>query len=172
MENEELLHLFQEVNKLKHIKRKGWVLRNVAEPESVADHSYRTALIAMFLSDQQELDTEKVIKMALLHDIQEAIVGDITPVDEEYDDKAEIEEQAIQEMLAGYPEYIKIWQEFNAMASPEAKLVCDADKIEMLLQAQEYEGLGYEVSDFWEKYYNFTNRCKELHRIMKENRED
>lgn len=171
MDNKELLHLLKEVNKLKHIKRRGWVLRNIAEPESVADHSYRTALISMFLSDQEGLDTEKVMKMALLHDIQEAVVGDITPVDAEYKDKDEIELQAIKKMLADYPQYIKVWEEFNAMSSPEAKLVCDADKIEMLLQAQEYEELGYEVSDFWEKYYDFTNKCKELHRMLTSERE-
>ncbi len=201
----ELLHFFREVNKLKHIKRKGWVLRNIAEPESVADHSYMTALISMFLSDQEGLDTEKVIKMALLHDIQEAMVGDITPVDAEYEDKDEIERQAINEMLADYPEYIKLWKEFNAMASPEAKLVCDADKIEMfeehtvphtvwgtsgsphhrrkdtafrqeweeamassnmLLQAEEYEKMGNDVSDFWDNTCNLSEKCMELYKLI------
>ena len=64
---------------LKEIYRSGWIKAGVEEGETVADHSYGASVIAMALSDMEGLDTERVVKMSLLHDIAESIVGDITP---------------------------------------------------------------------------------------------
>jgi len=50
-------------------------------PESVADHAYCVAAIAMVLSDSKKLDSEKILKMAILHDLAESITGDLTPED-------------------------------------------------------------------------------------------
>jgi putative hydrolase of HD superfamily len=70
--------LMKHSGKLKELKRTGWVESGILEPESVADHSYRTTLLAMILSDQKGLDTLKTVKMALLHDLVESVTGDLT----------------------------------------------------------------------------------------------
>ncbi|MBI4213976.1 MAG: HD domain-containing protein [Chloroflexi bacterium] len=64
---------------LKRVKRQGWVDRDIPAPESVADHTYRTALLAWVLGEAAGLDTEHLIKLVLLHDLPEALAGDLTP---------------------------------------------------------------------------------------------
>jgi len=77
-----LVDFFNEVGKLKEMPRRGWVLRNVKNPESIAGHTFRTAIIAWLLGEQRRgLNIEKVIKMALIHDLCEIYAGDTTPYD-------------------------------------------------------------------------------------------
>uniref|UniRef100_I1JGU3 HD domain-containing protein n=1 Tax=Glycine max TaxID=3847 RepID=I1JGU3_SOYBN len=68
-------------HRLKATKRTGWVRKDVKNPESIADHMYRMSLMALIASDVPGVDRNKCIKMAIVHDIAEAIVGDITPLD-------------------------------------------------------------------------------------------
>jgi putative hydrolases of HD superfamily len=75
------IELLQKINKLKKLKRKGWVLKNVSNPESVAEHSFQTSIMVLLLADKFNLDKSKCIQMALIHDVCECIVGDITPHD-------------------------------------------------------------------------------------------
>jgi len=71
---------FQKVLELKNVPRQGWKEKlGIINPESVAEHSYSTAVISMILSDLEGLNTEKIIKMSLLHDLAESIIGDIIP---------------------------------------------------------------------------------------------
>jgi len=71
---------FQKILELKNIPRQGWKDKlDMDDVESVADHSYSTAIMSMVLSDLEGLDTEKIIRMALLHDLAESVIGDITP---------------------------------------------------------------------------------------------
>jgi putative hydrolase of HD superfamily len=74
------LAFFRICGKIKDQKRSGWVLRNVSNPESVGDHMYRMAMMTMLMNDVS-IDKTKCMKMALVHDLAEAIVGDITPHD-------------------------------------------------------------------------------------------
>ena len=76
-----LLHFFREAGKLKTLVRAGWTRKGVPAPESVAEHSFRMVLMAMVLGDRQDLDTLKLVKMCLIHDLPEVIAGDITPHD-------------------------------------------------------------------------------------------
>lgn len=135
---------------LKTTKRTGWVISGVSHPESIADHMYRMSLMAMIASFSNEsLDTNRCIKLALIHDLAEAKVGDITPhcgVSDEDKYKLELGTmEQIQSMLGpllGGDEIIELWKEYEEGASTEAKLLKDLDKIEMILQAQEYEAEG------------------------------
>ena len=75
-----LLDFFQKVLALKNIPRQGWKDKlQIDNVESVAEHTYSTAIMSMIYSDLHEFDTEKIIKMALLHDLAESITGDLTP---------------------------------------------------------------------------------------------
>ncbi|MCG2686220.1 HD domain-containing protein [Candidatus Parcubacteria bacterium] len=79
---QDLINFFTKVGQLKKIKRTGWVLRGVREPESIADHSFRLALMAWIFGQGKQLDIPRVIKMALVHDLCEVFAGDATPYDE------------------------------------------------------------------------------------------
>uniref|UniRef100_A0A8D9FJ28 HD domain-containing protein 2 n=1 Tax=Cacopsylla melanoneura TaxID=428564 RepID=A0A8D9FJ28_9HEMI len=68
-----------EMGKLKHIKRTGWVLRNVNDPETISGHMYRMAVMTFLLEDNNELNRTRCMELALLHDMAECIVGDLTP---------------------------------------------------------------------------------------------
>lgn len=131
---------------LKTTKRKGWVNHGIKGPESIADHMYRMALMALVAGDVPGLNRERCIKIALVHDIAEAIVGDITPSDGvPKEEKSRREQAALNEMcevLGGgmrADEIKELWLEYENNSSLEANLVKDFDKVEMILQALEYE---------------------------------
>ncbi len=143
MKTEYLLDFLLLAGKLKTLPRTGWVESGVESPESVADHSYRTALTAMVLSDELGLDTCRVMRMALLHDLAEAEIGDITPMMKQ-DNHIEQENQTMEKILSQFSEplrglYWATWQEYQRSESLESVLVHDADKIDMVLQAYEYQ---------------------------------
>jgi putative hydrolases of HD superfamily len=150
------LRFFARAGRLKSEPRRGWVVRfGIENPESVADHSYRTALMAMVYSDARGLDAEKAMKMALLHDLPEALVGDSIPGERAPTQKQRMESAAMRELLADLPSIIAkelwaVWQEFEEGASPEARLVRQLDKVEMAIQAHQYkrENPDYEVEEF------------------------
>jgi len=127
------------VGRLKSLKRTGWVKSGIKDAESVADHSFRAAVLAFALAPKS-IDKDKCVRMALIHDFGESIVGDITPDEEKRKGKPEAERKAISKLagLAGSPEILSIWLEFEKGKSPEARFVCEVDRLEMLLQAYEY----------------------------------
>lgn len=77
----ETLNFLIEAGKLKRIKRKGWVLRKINNPETIAEHTFRMTIMAWLLCNRKKLDINKVIKMSLIHDLCEVCAGDTTPYD-------------------------------------------------------------------------------------------
>ncbi|KAL3831151.1 hypothetical protein ACJIZ3_019953 [Penstemon smallii] len=133
-------------HRLKSTKRKGWINHGIKGPESIADHMYRMALMALISDDLPGVNRERCIKIAIVHDIAEAIVGDITPSDGvPKEEKSRMEQKALDEMckvLGGgmrAEEIKELWQEYENNSTLEANLVKDFDKVEMILQALEYE---------------------------------
>jgi len=78
---ENLLNFFIETGKLKSKKRKGWIFRGVREPETIADHTFRMAIMAWILGEQKKFNINKLLKMSLIHDLCEVYAGDTTPYD-------------------------------------------------------------------------------------------
>ncbi|KAJ4810603.1 HD domain-containing 2 [Rhynchospora pubera] len=145
-------------HRLKTTKRAGWIRRGVKGPESIADHMYRMGIMALVASDIPGIDRDRCIKMALVHDIAEAIVGDITPSDGvPKSEKSRMEREALDHMCAllGEPSRAKeiheLWMEYEENSSPEANIVKDFDKVEMILQALEYENeQGHDLEEFFQ----------------------
>ncbi len=129
---------------LKTVPRQGWINRaGVASPESVADHSYSACVMAMIFGDLLGLDTQKLLRMALLHDLAESATGDITPGQMPNNEKKKLENNTMHGTLAHLPEalredYGRIWDEFSAGVTPEARLFHEIDRLEMALQAAIY----------------------------------
>ncbi|KIP02733.1 hypothetical protein PHLGIDRAFT_20410 [Phlebiopsis gigantea 11061_1 CR5-6] len=140
------LEFFHILERLKTQKRTGWVDHNVPEPESISDHMYRMAILAMCTSDAS-LDVSKCVMMALVHDLAEAQVGDIAPREEiPKVEKRRLETEAMHnfthEMLHDSPaaqRILALWEEYEAGESAEARFVKDLDRFEMASQAFEYE---------------------------------
>jgi len=80
-ESKEILNFFVEVGKLKRKKRRVWTVHEIKEPETMADHVFRTTIIAWILGRNKRLNLETVIKLALIHDLCEVYAPDLTPYD-------------------------------------------------------------------------------------------
>ena len=136
---------FFQIAELKKLQRSGWKIKvGLENSESVAEHSYMMSVMSMVLSDMISLDSEKVLKMTILHDWAESKIGDFMPEQIGYDKKSELENYAMSEILESLPQkiqddYQNIWDEFLSRETPESKLVYELDKLEMALQAKIYE---------------------------------
>ena len=143
-----ILDFFKTAVNLKNISRQGWVDKlSLKHPESVADHSYSMAIMGMIISDLENYNSEKILKMILLHDLAESKIGDYTPNQISKENKVKIENNAYDEMISALPESIKsqyaqIWEEYQKHESPESKIVHQIDKLEMALQAKMYQKDG------------------------------
>jgi putative hydrolase of HD superfamily len=159
----EALELLTEVMRLKAVPRMGWLLRGVRAVESVAAHSFGVAFIALLLADRartqgREVNVEKVLRLALLHDLTEARTGDLPATIKRYFEPETLkaaDERAAREMLARLgtlgESYFELWCDYEQRASLEARLVKAADKLDLLLQAREYEKGGARgLQEFWE----------------------
>ena len=166
MDTDAFVELFVEAGTLKRLPRTGWVMRGVPHVESIADHSYGVAFMALILAealngaaqaDQPALDVEKVLVMAVLHDLAEVRLTDLPAsavrlIPREV--KSQAEAAAMAEILGPLPEtahLAALWQEFEDRTSPEGQLVRDADKLEMMVQCLRYEQAGsHGLDEFWQ----------------------
>ena len=136
---------FFQIAGLKKLPRSGWKIKlGLDDSESVAEHSYMMSVMSMVLADMKSLNSEKVIKMSILHDWAESKIGDFMPDEIGYDKKSELENYAMTEILELLPQKIQsdyqdMWNEFLVRDTPEARLVHELDKLEMALQAKIYE---------------------------------
>ncbi|KAM4771482.1 5'-deoxynucleotidase HDDC2 isoform 2-T2 [Rhinophrynus dorsalis] len=155
-----LLRFMKFVGQLKRVPRTGWVYRKVENPESVSDHMYRMAVMAMLTEDKQ-LNKDRCIRLALVHDMAECIVGDIAPADNiSKEEKHRKEEDAMKHLTQLLPEDMKkevyeLWEEYEYQSTAEAKFVKELDQCEMILQALEYEELEKQPGRL-QDFYNST----------------
>ena len=147
LEPAQLISFFESVIRLKSVKRAGWVSKvGIANAESVSDHIYSMCMMGMVLSDIFGMDTERVTKMILIHDLAESITGDFTP--NKITRKRTEERKAMKHILCRVPSvvrsnYEKLWQEYRSNKTPVSRFVHQLDKLEMAIQAVEYANQGY-----------------------------
>lgn len=140
---------FKIILNLKNVQRKGWVNKlGIKNPESVADHSYSMTIMSMIFSELNGLNTNKIVKMSLLHDLAESEVGDFTPDEIAKDKKLELENNTMKNILKKLPielidDYQSIWDEFQLGNSAESIFVHEMDKLEMIFQAKQYLDEGH-----------------------------
>lgn len=154
-----LLDFFKIIFKLKQTPRTGWLLKGIPanESESIAEHMYRMAMISMVLPMGEGVSREKCIMIALVHDLAEAIVGDITPdcgipSDEKHRREAAALVEMTQDLNPEIAQLIRdLWGEYESGSTEEARIVKQIDKFEFALQASEYEKIYPDVKglDQW-----------------------
>lgn len=172
----DLIRFFVEAGKLKRIRRKGWLIRGVADPETIAEHTFRVLLVTWILSDDKKLDLKKALKMALIHDLCEVYAGDTTPYDHislseitrreiieklpprKREEKEKVarerrarEQKALAEIVNNLPKKLKeeimsLWLEYEEGSSVEGRFVRQVDRIENLIQALEYKDVDGELA--------------------------
>lgn len=138
-----MLDFFRSVGKLKTIPRQGWVDRGVPSPESVAEHTLRSVLMAWLLGEKAGLDTVRLIKLMLVHDLPEAEVGDATPYADVLGRGAEVE--------AVVARWRELLTEQQLAAARQAKQQAEAEAMEHLA-AGISDPLGAELLDLWRDY--------------------
>lgn len=165
MDTAAILEVLLYANQLKRTARTGWAQRGVPNPEDVAAHSYGVIFATLLLSElvAESIDLERALALAVLHDLPEALTTDIPspawrllPAGL----KAEVERAAVETIVgnAGFASRWLSWhEELEQNASAEARLVHDADKIDMFVQALVYEQqTGNEhLEVFWEVAHAF-----------------
>lgn len=142
----EVLKFMHTVEHLKTKKRTGWYHHRIDQPESIADHMYRMAVLSMLLPDHN-LDIGKCVQLCLVHDLAEALTGDITPLDKvTKEEKLKREKEAIEEIVDGQlagskagKRILDLWNEYEDRETIESKTVKDLDRFELALQGVEYE---------------------------------
>jgi len=143
---------------LKDVKRAGWVRAGHPAPESVAAHSWAVSFLAL-LRCPPGLDRERLLVMAILHDLAEVTVGDITPHDGVSPaEKHAREAAAMADLLADRPDLLATWQEAEARQSPEARLLKQLDLLDMKLQAEHYSRTGQLAPAAAKEFIDSANR--------------
>src|SRR4051812_6951401 len=161
-----MLSTLIELQRLKGLERTGWMLRGIAAgAESVAAHSYGVAVAAMLLADEVvargvEVNLERVLRVALLHDWAEVRVGDMPRTAIEYfgvEARKRAERSAFMDIVGGLDgggvneKYNALHEDYEERASLEARLVKAADVIDLLVQALAFERAGVRgLDEFWE----------------------
>ncbi|HMB54659.1 MAG TPA: HD domain-containing protein [Thermoanaerobaculia bacterium] len=161
--NERLLDLLLELQTLDRVPRSGYVLRGVAEPESVTEHCWHVVFLVWTLGREiDEVDTFRAVEIALVHDLAELRVGDLPRTAAKYfpeGAKNAAETAAMAEVLAPLPARAQdLYAEYQAAETPEARLVKACDKLQLMLKVAVYEGWGAGgLAEFWDNPGNFPD---------------
>lgn len=147
-------------NQLKRTARTGWVQRGVPQPEDVAAHSYGVSFAVLVLAQiiDEPLDLGKALAIAVLHDLPEGLTTDIPGPAWRFlppGIKSDVERRAMAEILDGIPfasGLVSLWEELHLNESREARLVHDADALDLFVQALIYEEQSHNshLSEFWQ----------------------
>lgn len=159
---------FFEVGNLKRVKRSGWWTINVKDPESVAEHCMRAAVIGYVLGKLEKVDFNRVSLMCLFNDLHESRLNDLHKLGHRYIDFRKVETEAHKDQTSGLGEIGKdifgLHEEFQEQKSKESVVARDADLLECAYQAKEYIDCGYDASDWLKntKKILVTKSAKEL----------
>jgi putative hydrolase of HD superfamily len=139
-----------EMGHLKNLPRAGWLLLGIPQPESVAEHSFRVGMTGIVLAAMEGADVGRTAALALMHDAHETRIGDVPSVGRAYVTTAVPDAVTAHQTSAMPADAAKVIQdltaEYEANETVEARLAHDADKIETLLQAVEYQGQGFDAA--------------------------
>lgn len=142
------INLFAEAGLLKSIKRSGWWVAGIKDPESVADHSFRCAIIAFYMAHLEDVNPYKTLTMALFNDIHESRINDLHKMGHYYIDFKQAEKKVFNDQVKDLDPKVKkemetFRKEYDEQKTKESIVARDADILECLLQAKEYYDNGH-----------------------------
>ncbi len=175
---DDLVEFWRLASRLKSLPRKGWKQKlRLDEVESVAEHSFGVAALALFEGEKRRYDVGSLLKLAMIHDLEEAITGDLTPRDKRHRSNTSLSRmrtKAILSIIERLPEnsrsnYQRLWQDLRTGQTREARLVKALDKLEIALQAKEYERGGIDKRKLSDFYRSATRQVSDpvLRRILR-----
>ncbi|KAH8418884.1 hypothetical protein KR222_009073, partial [Zaprionus bogoriensis] len=140
----DILQFMELIGNLKHTKRTGWVLRDVNDCESISGHMYRMSMLTFLLDGSEGLNQIRCMELALVHDLAESLVGDITPFcGVSKDEKRAMEFKAMEDICKLIEprgkRIMELFEEYENAQSAESRFVKDLDRLDMVMQAFEYE---------------------------------
>ncbi|MET7524692.1 HD domain-containing protein [Streptomyces sp900116325] len=142
-----------EMGALKRSKRAGWWIAGIKDPETIAEHSWRAAVIGAVLAMMEGADPARVALLATFHDTQETRIGDIPWIGRRYITAASNETVTADQVADAHPavaDGIKaIVHEYENSDSLEVLVAHDADKLDCMLQGLEYLQQGYSAAQEW-----------------------
>jgi putative hydrolase of HD superfamily len=146
------LDFFAEAGLLKRVKRSGWWVAGIDNPESVADHCFRCAVIGFYMAHEEGADPYRVLAMTLFNDIHESRINDLHKMGHFYIDFKDAEKRVFKDQVAPLPSKVRtalvdIRGDYDTQKTHEALIARDADILECLVQAKEYEDNGYPVAE-------------------------
>lgn len=165
--NNDLISFFFQFNHLKNIYRQGWLkglldTEKITDAESIADHSWSVAMLAISLIEKYKLDYDitKCMKLSLVHELGEIYAGDFTPKDNvTKEEKHELEKEAVKRVLASVEfenDFYEVWEEFENQETKESVFIKQLDKLEFMMQASCYD---LDVSYLKASIENITIPC-------------
>ncbi len=152
MENKDVLNFIFEMNQLKRIKHEGWRLIGIKDPESVADHSLRSAQIGYILAKLEKYENpSEVCAMAVFHDIIEARIGNIHRVANRYIkvDGREAAGEQTEKLDEIGEDILNLWEQAETRSTIAGVIAKDADRLDQAMTAKEYMEKGYDYAKDW-----------------------
>lgn len=145
------LDFFAEAGLLKRVKRSGWWVAGIENPESVAEHCFRCAVISYYIAHCEGVDPYKAVTMALFNDIHESRINDLHKMGHYYIEFRDAEKRAFNDQIAMLDVRVKthlkaMRTDYDNQQTKESIVARDADILECLLQAKEYLDNGYPVA--------------------------
>ena len=167
-------NLLYEIGNLRLIQRQ-WVRFHLPGVANLAEHHFRVAWIALVIAKYEKCtDTDTILKMALIHDVSESRTGDVDYIARQYVER--YEDQGIQDIFANSDlskEMVQLWRDYEKRDSLAAKIVKDADNLDVDLDLREQGAQGNKLEKHWTKQRKFvgTNKMytatgKKLHTLI------
>jgi len=159
--DKKLMDFISEAGVLERVQRSGWWVLGIKDGETVAEHSFRCAVIGYILASMEGANAYKVLLMTLFNDIHEARINDLHKMSQRYINLKKAEDKAFSEQVSSLPGLMKrelssLHAEYRAQKTKESLIARDADILECLIQAKEYHGHGFkEAVKFMKKAPNF-----------------
>ena len=152
MQSKEIVKFFYEMGQLSRVKREGWRLLGIEDPESVADHSLRAAQVGWVLAKLEGYkDPNEVAAMLIFHDIGECRVGDLHKLANRYvtvDETTAVREQVSRLGSAG-DDVLTLWHQVEDRTTEAGIIAKDADLLELAVRAREYMERGFGDASEW-----------------------
>lgn len=161
-----------ELGVLKKFRHSGTKMAGVVNPDSIAEHAYRTAVIGYILAEMEKANPEKTALICLLHDNAEARITDLHKVARRYIDSSKAEMKAYEEQTASLGDigkkFLGLFKEYEHAKTREGVIARDADMLETAFQAKEYLDQGYKACQDWIRNVEKCVKTKSAKKLLKE----